>query len=188
MVVTYAYVLENVDIIEKRDNQPLFLLIEQLEVKDENLYIDKDTDIERMELKKMLSEIQPYSRLLVRSIVDLADTFTILKSVLQKLTEQKIVLFSCEEPFLCGDDFLDCLTTFAKMFVFYERKKQRLGYNKALENGLVGRPKKTKQVEQAIKMHESGLFKISQIESITGISRSTLYRYLKTENTENTTN
>ena len=62
-------------IIEKRDNQPLFLLIEQLEVKDENLYIDKDTDIERMELKKMLSEIQPYSRLLVRSIVDLADTF-----------------------------------------------------------------------------------------------------------------
>ena len=89
-VVTYAYVLENIDITEKRNNQPLFLLIEQLEVTDDNIYIDKDTDTERNELMKLLAEIKPYSKLLVRSIVDLAETFTILKSVLQKLTEKKI--------------------------------------------------------------------------------------------------
>ena len=187
-VVTYAYVLENIDITEKRNNQPLFLLIEQLEVTDDNIYVDKDTDTERNELMKLLAEIKPYSKLLVRSIVDLAETFTILKSVLQKLTEKKIVLFSCEEPFLCGDEFLEYLTAFAKMFVVYERKKQRMGYNKALENGLVGRPKKSKEVEQAIKLYNSGLFKISQIEIITGVSKSTLYRYLKMENAENTTN
>ena len=186
--MTYAYILENIDIKEKRNNQPLFLLIEQLEVEDKKLYIDKDTERNRLSLKKLTAEIQPYSLLLVRSAIDLADGFIELKYIFQKLTDKHITLFSCEEPFLCGEYFMEYLTGFAKMFVTYEKKKQQAGYKKALENGTVGRPKKTKEVEQAITLYKSGLFKVSQIEVITGVSKSTLYRYLKTENAENATN
>ena len=184
MIVTYAYVLENVEMKEQRNNQPLFLLIEQLEVEDKNLYIDGDTSSKRLELKKLLEEIQPTSRLIVRSVVDFSDTLIGLKYIFQKLTDKKITLFSYEEPFFCGDCFLEYLTGFAQLFVTYERKKQQAGYKKALENGTVGRPKKTKEVEQALTMYKSGIFTISQIEMITGISKSTLYRYLKTENVE----
>lgn len=182
--MTYAYVLENIEMKEQRNNQPLFLLIEQLEVEEKNLYIDGDTSSKRLELKKLLEEIQPESRLIVRSVVDFSDTLMGLKCIFQKLTDKKITLFSYEEPFFCGDCFLEYLTGFAQLFVTYERKKQQAGYKKALENGTVGRPKKTKEVEQALTMYKSGIFTISQIEMITSISKSTLYRYLKAENVE----
>lgn len=186
--MTYAYVLENVDTKELRDNRPLFLLIEQLTVEDGNLYIDKDTSDNRIELRKLIAEIQPQSKLIVRSVIDLADNFLGLKYIFQKLTDKGITLLSCEEPFLCGEYFMEYLTGFAQMFVTYERKKQQAGYKKALENGTVGRPKKTKEVEQALTLYKSGLFKVSQIEIITGVSKSTLYRYLKTEKGEISTN
>ena len=40
---------------------------------------------------------------------------------------------------------------------------------------------KTDDVEKAIKLYQSKIYTVSQIERLTGVSKSTLYRYLKEE-------
>lgn len=177
----WAYVLENIDNVEFRDNKPLFLLIKDLEIVDEQIFIDKDTENQRPELDKLIAIMQTEDRLAIRSVLDLADNLSDLIGVFQKLTNKQIMLCSCEENYLCGDDYLDTLNGFVKLYVDFEKKKQQQSYQKALENGSVGRPAKTKEVEQAISMYQSGKYKVNQIESITGVSKSTLYRYLKNE-------
>ena len=47
----YAYILENSNNEEKRDNQSLFQLIEQMEIEDNNLFFDMDGE-ENTELLK----------------------------------------------------------------------------------------------------------------------------------------
>lgn len=54
-----------------------------------------------------------------------------------------------------------------------------MGYQKAVDEGRVGRPAKTDDVEKAIKLYETGTYTISQIVQLTGVSKSTLYKYLK---------
>ncbi|NCC15339.1 MAG: hypothetical protein EOM28_03160 [Clostridia bacterium] len=175
----WAYVLENMGLEDNRSNQPLFLLIKDLEIPEDNLYFDKD--LHRPELFTLLEQIPDGHRLAIRSVLDLADSLSDLISVFQNLTNKQITLCSCEEPYLCGDDYLETLTDFVRLYVDFEKKKQKQSYKKAVEDGTVGRPAKTKEIEQAISMYQSGKYKVSQIEAVTGVSKSTLYRYLKHE-------
>ncbi len=181
IVMLWAYVLENVENKDFRNNQPLFLLIKDLEIEDDRIFIDNDADKSRPELKKLLEVLQSGDRLAIRSVQDLSDNLADLISVFQKFTDIGIALCSCEEPFLSGDDYLDTLNGFVKLYVDFEKKKQRQAYRQAVNEGTVGRPAKTKEIEQAISMYNSGNYKVSQIEAVTGISKSTLYRYLKNE-------
>ena len=174
-----AYVLENIENKDFRNNQPLFLLIKDLEIEDDNIFIDSDTDKSRPELQNLLGVIKPGDRLAIRSVQDLSDILSDLIGVFQKLTDTGITLCSCEEPFLSGDDYLDILNGFAKLYVDFEKKKQRQAYRQAVNEGTVGRPAKTKEVKQALSMYNSGNYKVAQIEAVTGVSKSTLYRYLK---------
>ena len=54
-----------------------------------------------------------------------------------------------------------------------------MGYQIAVLEGKVGRPAKKEEILKAVEMYKSGNFKVSQIEVITGISKSSLYRYLQ---------
>lgn len=177
--MVWAYVLENMGLEDNRNNQNLFLLINDLEIPDDNRYFDCNLD--RPELFTLLEVLQSGDRLAIRSVLDLADTLSDLIRVLQKLTNKQITLCSCEEDYLCGEDYLDTLNGFVKLYVSFEKKKQQQSYKKAVEEGTVGRPAKTREIEQAISMYQSGKYKVNQIESITGVSKSTLYRYLKNE-------
>lgn len=174
-----AYVLENMGLEDIRSNQNSFLLIKDLEIPEDNLYFDKD--LHRPELKNLIEVLQPGDRLAIRSVMDLSDTLSDLISVLQKLRDKSIILCSCLEPYLCGEDYLETLTDFTQLYVDFEKKKQKQSYQKAVEDGTVGRPAKTREIEQAISMYQSGKYKVTQIEAVTGISKSTLYRYLKNE-------
>lgn len=177
--MVWAYVLENMGLEDFRSNQNLFLLINDLQIPDENRYFDCSLD--RTELFTLLEVLQHGDRLAIRSVLDLADTLSGLISVFQKLTDKQVTLCSCLEPYLCGDDYLETLNGFARLYIDFEKKKQQQSYKKALESGSVGRPTKAKEVEQALNMYKSGKYKVNQIESITGVSKSTLYRYLKNE-------
>lgn len=175
----WAYVLENMGPTDFRNNQNVFLLIKDLEISENNQYFD--SNLERLELFKLIEVLQSEDRLAIRSVLDLADTLSGLISVFQKLTDKQVTLCSCLEPYLCGDDYLETLNGFARLYIDFEKKKQQQSYKKALESGSVGRPAKAKEVEQALNMYQSGKYKVNQIESITGVSKSTLYRYLKNE-------
>lgn len=177
----YIYVLENKECVDFRDNSPLFLLIKDFQVEDDFIYIDSDTDMVRPELSKLIDIMQPEDKLAVRSVMDMANSLSGLLNIFEKLSNKKITLFSCVEPFLCGTDYLDTLNDFTRLYVSFEKKKQVSGYRQAVNAGAVGRPIKSKEVEKALSMYNSGKYKISQIEAMTGISKTTLYRWLKNE-------
>lgn len=174
--MVWAYVLENLDFKDIRSNQDLFLLIKDLGIVDDNLFFD--STLTRSELQNLLEQIQAGDRLAIRSVEDLADTLSDLTCVLQKLTDKQVILCSFEEPYFSGEDYLESLNSFIKLYVSYEKKKQRQAYQQAVAEGKVGRPAKTKEVAQALAMYQSGKFKLSQIEAVTGVSKSTIYRYL----------
>ena len=173
----WAYILENQGIQDSRSNQPVFLLINELGIADDNMVFDDDTD--RPELDWLLSELSAGDRLIVRSVEDMADTIEELTDILQLLTDNQVTLCSCEEDFLCGGDYLCTLTGSMRLISVFQKKKQRSAYDKAYNAGKVGRPPKTQEIEMAVTMYQSGKFKIAQITAVTGVSKSTIYRYLK---------
>lgn len=175
----WVYVLESMGEQELRSNQPVFLLVKEFEVEDEYLFFDNTS--ERPELEKLIDCIDNGDKLIIRSVEDMADSLSDLVSVFQRLSEKQIILCSCTEPFLCGEDYQENLNGYIKLYLYYNQKKKDTAYQKALFEGRVGRPSKTVEIEKAINMYESGQFKISQIEVITGVSKSTIYRYVNKE-------
>lgn len=173
----WAYVLENQGAEDLRSNQPVFLLINELGISDDCIVFDDDTA--RPELDWLLSELSAGDRLIVRSVEDLANTLEAVTAVLQTLTDKQVTLCSCEEDFLCGEDYLCTLTACVRLISVFQKKKQRSAYDKAYNAGKVGRPPKTQEIEMAVTMYQSGKFKNAQITAVTGVSKSTLYRYLK---------
>lgn len=172
-----AYVLENTDGVEYRNNKPLFEVINEFKVKDDQIYIDGSYS--RPELKKMIQAINSEDTLLMRSVEDIADDINDLLLVLGKLSGKKVTLYSCSEPFLCGDEYLEYINGYIKLHSYYHRKKKTDGYKKAVAEGRVGRPPKDKNIEKAIELYHSESMTLAEIKQVTGVSKSTLYRYLK---------
>ena len=115
-----AYVLENTDGVEYRNNKPLFEVINEFKVKDDQIYIDNNYN--KPELKRMVQVIKPEDTLLIRSVEDMADTMNDLLIILKKLSGKKITLYSCSEPFLCGDEYLEYINGYIKIIT--EKRKQ----------------------------------------------------------------
>lgn len=173
----WVYILENKTQTQFRSNQTVFRLINEFEIDEEHIFIDGDDSFERPELDELIDKISGGERLIVRSVTDFADSLVELTDVFQKLSDKGIILFSCEEPFFCGEDYLENLSGYIRFYLTYQKKKQQQAYYKAVSAGKVGRPSKDKAIGQALELYQSGL-KIAQIETLTGISKSTLYRHL----------
>lgn len=171
----WAYVLENQGVKDTRSNQPIFLLIRQLHVADDNIVVDSDTD--RVELKMMLSSITTGSHLIVRSVLDMADTLEDMLQTLKILSEKGVTIYSHVEQFLNDLDYLTVLTGCIEIEQAFRAKKREMAYQKAKVSGKVGRPKK-KEVAQALTLYENGV-SVAQVEAVTGVSKSTLYRHIK---------
>ena len=163
--MVWAYVMENDYGAEKHNNTPIFKLVNQLKIPEEQVVFDQDNS--RDEFCKLLESMGVGDKLIIRSVEDLADDLMNLITVFQKLSDKEISLCSVEEPFLSGEDY-------------FQKKKQQAGYRKACAEGRVGRPAiKSKEIEQAIELYKSGTYTISQITALTGVSKTTLYRALK---------
>lgn len=173
----WAYILENMTKTSYRNNQVVFRLINEFEIDDEHVFIDRDDSSERLELDELLEKISGGERLIVRSVTDFTDSLVELTEVFQKLSDKGVILFSCEEPFFCGEEYLENLSGYIRFYLTYQKKKQQQAYQKAVSAGKVGRPSKDKAIEQALDLYRRGL-KVTQIETLTGISKSTLYRHL----------
>ena len=119
----WAYILENQGVDDLRSNQPVFLLINELGIADDYMVFDDDTS--RPELDRLLSELNAGDRLIVRSVEDMANTIENLTDILQLLTEKQVTLCSCEEDFLCGEDYLCALIGCMRVLSAFQKKKQR---------------------------------------------------------------
>ena len=175
-VMQWAYVLENQGVEDFRSNQPIFLLITDLDLTDNAVFFDNSDD--RPELKRLLSAMQTGDRLAVRSVVDMADSLDELKYIFKTLTDKEITLHSCTEPVFTGDGYLQALDSVTAVCTALQRKQRQAAYRQAQRAGKVGRPKKQTAIEKAVILYQSGTLTMAEIENTTGLSKSTIYRHL----------
>ena len=177
-----AYFIENTT-DEYIDNTALFKIINDLEIEDEFVY--SDTVGCRDDLEKLLDDMDNIfteastKRLVIRSVVDLSDSAKGLISILSDFQDKGIILCSISEPYLSGENYFTMLSGFIQITNYYSEKRRKQGYEYAKEKGTIGRKAKTEETAKAIRLYKTGAFTTAEIEQLSGVSSSTLYRALK---------
>ena len=177
-----AYFIENTT-AEVVDNTGLFKIINDLRIEEDNVYID--TCDSKEELEKLLKKIDNNSSdpinvtVVVRSVVDLSDSAKGLLDILSKLQGKGVILCSVTEPYMSGEDYYTKLSGFLKIHRYYAERLRKEGFQKAKVEGRVGRPKMTEEIEKAVRLYNTRAFTTAEIEKLSGVSSSTLYRALK---------
>ena len=177
--MVYAYVIGTQEDEDTRKNRQLFLRIKELGICDDGIFLEEDPE-SKQEFGALLDTISHGDTLLIRSISDLdGDINCLANDILPYLKELKVELISCEEPFLCGLDYADTWKAIIQLLKNHSRQKAKESYQKAVQEKRVGRPSDEDNVAKAVELYRSEKYKIAEIERITGVSKSTLYRHLK---------
>ena len=82
----YAYLLENRMKTYSIDNQPIFQMIRECGLDEEAVFIDAIGNVERNELKHLISIVESGDTVIFRSLVDIADTADEIVSLLKLTT------------------------------------------------------------------------------------------------------
>lgn len=139
----------------------------------------------RDELKRVLERIEGGDRLIVKSLHALADSTRHLVDLLELLDQKGGTLHSSREQIdtapgqlFTFQKIVQCLADFQSDSI---SAKTKAGLTIAKEKGMhAGRPRKPDaNVKKAIEMYESKNYNLAEIKEQTGISKSTLYRYLE---------
>jgi len=139
----------------------------------------------RVVLKKIIDELQPGDTIVVAKLFSFADSTRHLAELLNQINEKQSFLFSVEEGIDTRNpidysfhDSVNHLLNFQRDVISEDTKK---GLYEAKQNGVMaGRPRKPDEnVKRAINMYQSKKYSLSQIKEETGISKTTLYRYLE---------
>lgn len=174
----YAYILENRSLLYEVNNKPLFKLIRDCELSEDKFYIDAMGDVARPELISLLNTVAAEDTVIVRSLVDLADTPAAVVSVLKQFGESGVHVVSIKEDYYeYAKDFhmfSDSLSIFDEL----AEKKRKLGIERAKADGRMGR-KPNKEVKHKVWRLKTAEFSVNEIIDLCGISRSTYYRILK---------
>lgn len=152
------------------------------------VYMEKVTGTkkERPELDKMLDELRAGDTILITELTRLSRSTKDLFKLVEQIESKGTNIKSLKES------WLDTTTPQGKLmftiFAGISQFERDLISQRTLEglasarargrNG--GRPSKDKKdIDKALKMYESRLHSVSEIEKTTGVSKATLYRYIK---------
>lgn len=142
------------------------------------------TPKKRTQLEALLMELKPGDCIVVDRMVALADSFHHLIELLKICKKDNVTIHFLNEK-IKSDELLTIYLQEIMIHVLQfqsELIKQSttIGMQQARESGkTVGRPKKSDEnVNKAITMYNQG-YKLIEIKNKTGISKSTLYRYLE---------
>ncbi|MED3485206.1 recombinase family protein [Bacillus toyonensis] len=139
----------------------------------------------RTQLKSMISNLNPGDKIVVTKLFTLADSTRHLVELIEKIDMKGAYFQSLTEGIdtsnQAGYQFsliLNHLVNFQSDVISEKTKK---GLYEAKQKGITpGRPRKPDEnVKRAIVMYQSGDYSLAQIKDETGISKSTLYRYLE---------
>lgn len=178
----FMFIVENKGENDKRDNENLFKLVSKHSIAEDNIYFDSDSDDA---VYQMIDKMQSGDTLIVKRIDDLASTNRELQSVLEIMEFQGIILITEEHKGLNGKKYYSALKAAQDISDFYKERRRVQGYKEAQEVGKVGRPQKKKELETAIRLYKTGEFDIAEIEKMSNISSSTLFRHLKNQEIKN---
>ncbi|WP_019156327.1 recombinase family protein [Robertmurraya massiliosenegalensis] len=139
----------------------------------------------RAQLKNLMDNLNKDDKVMVTKLSSFADSSRHLVELLEMLNSKDAYFLSLKE----GID-----TSRKRHLHFYETvkhlvefqsdlisEKTKQGLSDAKDKGVnTGRPRKPDEnVQRAIKMYQSKNYTLAQIKDATGISKSTLYRYLE---------
>ncbi|NOJ73664.1 recombinase family protein [Paenibacillus alvei] len=139
----------------------------------------------RVALYDMAYQLQPGDTVMVSKLYSLADSTRHLMEMLELFDEKQSCFCSLQEEI---DTRKESCANFRLMVAHLLEfqsdvisEKTRQGMYEAKRNGAVtGRPRKPDEnVKRAITMYESKQYTLADIKNETGISKSTLYRYLE---------
>jgi len=141
---------------------------------------------ERPELDKLLDQLRPDDVIVVTELTRLSRSIRDLFALVDMIHQKGAHLKSLKEP------WLDTTTPQGKLLfaifagvsqferdLISERTKEGLSSARARGRNGGRPPKPQKDTELAMKMHDNLNYSISEIVKATGVSKSTLYRYLQ---------
>lgn len=139
----------------------------------------------RSQLYELLEHAASDDKIVVSKLYTWADSTRHLVELMESLDAMSVSLLSLREEIDTTDEkhysfqkILHCLVDFQSEAI---SEKTRAGLSAAKEKGAVsGRPRKADEnVKKAIELYESKQYSLAEIKEQTGISKSTLYRYLE---------
>lgn len=139
----------------------------------------------RVILKKMMNQLKPGDTIVVAKLFSFADSTRHLSELLSELDRKEAYLYSVSEEIdtrntnnYSFNEIVDHLLHFQSDVISENTKK---GMYEAKQKGIKsGRPRKPDDnVKKAIKMYQSKQYTLAEIKEETGISKTTLYRYLE---------
>ena len=146
---------------------------------------EHDSAKKRIALKEMLENLQVSDQLFVYKLYNLADSTRHLVELLDEIERKGASIVSISENIDSSKKDGYSFHTIVRHLVEFQSdvisEKTKSGLNEAQKKGnTAGRPRKPDEnIQKAIVMHESKKYTLTEIKEATGISKSTLYRYLE---------
>ena len=138
----------------------------------------------RTALENLLMTVQPGDNLFVQNIEALADSLQQLLDILRLAKRDQITMHFIDEQFTSKTiqevSLLQSATFFASLQSTFLSHSSTFTLQAAKQQGRsIGRPRKSEEnLQRAFAMYESKNYTLYDIKEETGISKSTLYRYL----------
>ncbi|QSB11489.1 recombinase family protein [Lysinibacillus fusiformis] len=139
----------------------------------------------RTVLEELLMALKPGDTIIVERMFVLADTTRHLNELI-KLCKKDGVSIQFKSEDICSNQSLTCaLQEMMEHYIRFQtdvaKQSAKNGIINAREQGkVIGRPKKPDEnIQKAVSMYYAGNFTLLDIKNETGISKSTLYRYLE---------
>lgn len=143
----------------------------------------------RTELEHLLMTVQKNDELFIQNIIVLADSLQQLLDILRLAERDQITIHFVDEQLtnqtIQKDSVLQSVTFFADLQSKFLSHSSTFTLQAAKQQGTsIGRPRKTDaNLQLAFEMYDSKTYTLYDIKEVTGISKSTLYRYLDDRST-----
>ncbi|PIC99077.1 recombinase family protein [Sporosarcina sp. P29] len=138
----------------------------------------------RVELERLLMDVQRGDTLYVQNIEVLADSLQQLWDILRLAERDQLIIYFVDERLtnhtMQSTTLLQNVEFFAKLQTTFLSHSSTFSLQVAKQQGkAIGRPRKSDDnLQRAFEMYDSKNFTLFDIKEETGISKSTLYRYL----------
>ncbi|WP_404328720.1 recombinase family protein [Mesobacillus maritimus] len=146
---------------------------------------DHSSPKKRVQLKNLMNNLTEGDKIVISRLSILADSTRHLVDLFEIIDGKGAFVFSIKEKIDTNNDSGYSFQTILKHLLEFQSdlisEKTKKGLSEAKQKGIsAGRPRKAdKNVQRAIEMYQTKSFTLSEIKAETGISKSTLYRYLE---------